>query len=80
MCQVRSIRAEPRDIKAFRQTFATALVEGGEADTQVARLRVTPSRPSPSASTHNAFERPEGSQVAADFADAVFNPNEASSV
>lgn len=26
------------DIKAFRHTFATALIEGGEADTQVARL------------------------------------------
>ena len=28
----------------------------------------------------HAFDRPEGSQVAANFADAIFNPSKASSV
>jgi integrase len=59
------------DIKAFRHTFATALIEGGEADTQIARLMGHADTTVTRRVYAHAFERPEGSQVATNFANEL---------
>jgi integrase len=61
------------DIKAFRHTFATVLIEGGEVDTQVARLMGHADTTVTRRIYAHAFDRPEGSRVAAEFAEAIFN-------
>lgn len=62
----------PLDLKAFRHTFATALIEGGEADGQVAELMGHADTTVTRRVYGHSFKRPEGSQVAADFAAAIF--------
>jgi integrase len=59
--------------QAFRHTFATALIEGGEVDTQVARLMGHADTTVTRRIYAHAFVRPKGSQVAKDFAAAIFN-------
>jgi len=60
------------DLKAFRHTFGTALIEGGESDAQIARLMGHADTTVTRRVYAHAFERAEGSAVAADFAADVF--------
>lgn len=60
------------DLKAFRHTFATALIEGGEAETQIARLMGHADTTVTRRVYAHAFDRPEGSRAAASFAAAIF--------
>ena len=64
----------PLDLKVFRHTFATALIEEGEADTQVARLMGHADTTVTRRVYTYAFEGPEGSFVAAAFAASIFSP------
>lgn len=60
------------DIKAFRHTFATALLEGGEENTQVARCLGHAEATVTRRVYAHYFKRPEGSPVITSFADAIF--------
>ncbi|HEY2389302.1 MAG TPA: site-specific integrase [Candidatus Binatia bacterium] len=60
------------DVKAFRHTYATALIEGGEADPQVARLMGHADTTVTRRVYTHVFDRLEGSTVANDFAAAIF--------
>ncbi len=62
----------PLDVKAFRHTFATALIEGGETDGHVADLMGHADTTVTRRVYAHSFKRPEGSKVAADFAAAIF--------
>lgn len=59
-------------IKAFRHTFATALLEGGKEDTQVARFLGHADTTVTRRVYAHYFNRPEGSPVITSFADAIF--------
>jgi integrase len=60
------------DLKAFRHTYATALIEAGEADSQIARLMGHADTTVTQRVYAHAFERPEGSSAADEFAAAIF--------
>jgi integrase len=62
----------PLDLKAFRHTYATALIEGGEADTQVAKLMGHADTTVTRRVYAHAFDRPQGSAVADEFAASIF--------
>jgi integrase len=59
-------------LKAFCHTYATPLIEGGEADTQVAKLMGHADTTVTRTVYAHAFNRPEGSPVADGFAAAIF--------
>jgi hypothetical protein len=60
------------DLKAFRHTYATALIEGGEVDSQIARLMGHADTTVTRRVYAHAFARPEGSVAADGFAAAIF--------
>ena len=62
----------PLDLKAFRHTYATALIQGREDDTQIARLMGHADTTVTRKVYAHVFDRPEGSAAADAFAAAIF--------